>query len=40
MLSTGQLGLEDIKVQIGVTVDEGLTIEGAEGLTIEGAQNV
>ena len=36
----GQLGSEDIKVQIGVTVDKGLNIEGAEWLTIAGAQNV
>ena len=34
----GQLGWGDIKVQIGITGDEGLTIEGAEGLIIEGAQ--
>ena len=30
----------DIKVQIGVRSDDGLTIDGAEGLTIEGALNV
>ena len=40
MSSMGQLGSGDMKVQIGVTGNEGLTIEGAEGLTIEGAQNV
>ena len=36
MSSMGQGGAEDIKVQIGVRGDEGLTIEGA----IEGGRNV
>ena len=40
MLLMGQLGSEDIKEQIGVTVDEGLNIGGAEWLTIEGAQKL
>ena len=35
-----QLGSGDIKVQIGVTGDEGLTIEGAEGLISLRAQNM
>ena len=35
-----QLGSGDIKVQIGVTGDERLTIEGAEGLIILRAQNM
>ena len=40
MSSMIQLGLGDTKVQIGVTGDEGLTIEGAEGLIIMRAQNM
>ena len=40
MSSMSQLGSRDIKVQIGVTGDEGLTIEGAEGLIILRAQNM
>ena len=36
----GQLKLGDIKIQIGVTGDGRLTIEGAEGLTIERVQHV
>ena len=35
-----QLSSEDIKIQIGFTGDEGLTIEGAEGLIILRAQNM
>ena len=35
-----QLGSRDIIVQIGVTGDEKLTIEGAEGLIILSAQNM
>ena len=35
-----QLSSGDIKVQIGVTVDERLTIEEAEGLIILRAQNM
>ena len=40
MSSMSQLGSGDIKVQIGVTGDEGFTIEGAEGLMILRAQNM
>ena len=36
----GPVTFRGYKVQIGVTGDEGLTIEGAEGLTMERAQNV
>ena len=35
-----QLGSGDIKVQIGVTGDERLTIKGAEGLIILRVQNM
>ena len=35
-----QIGSWDIKVQIGVTGDEGSTIERAEGLIILRAQNM
>ena len=36
----GQLDSRSIKVQIGVTGNDRLTMDGAEGLTIVGAQNV
>ena len=40
MSAMGQLNSGSKIVQIGVTGDERLTIEGAEGLAIAGVQNV
>ena len=40
MSSMDQVSWGDIRVQIEVTGDEELIIEGAEGLTIEGVQHV